>query len=75
MDAENDSGELLIAKRHEDARAYCRRHVIDRVGKCAIERDGQGNIAEDGHVVRVQGLAIPAYEFRAFSRLKFQELD
>jgi hypothetical protein len=49
MHAQHDAGQLLIAKGHQHTGANGRSDVCERVGKGAVERNGQGYIAEGRH--------------------------
>jgi hypothetical protein len=49
MKTEDDAGHLFIAEWHEDASANRRRGCTYGVGKRAVERNRQSNIAEGGH--------------------------
>jgi hypothetical protein len=50
VDADDDAHEALAAEGDEDARADCGDDSVDRVGEVAVERDGEGDIAEAGHL-------------------------
>ena len=65
MDTKDDSCQLFIAEGHENACAYDWRYLLNCIGEGAIERDGQGDIAESGHSLQGTGFSSqgPAHGF------------
>jgi hypothetical protein len=50
VEADDDAHEALAAEGDEDARSDDRDYTVDSVGEGLVERDGQGYIAEGGHL-------------------------